>query len=235
MGYTLEICANSIQSALNAQAGGADRIELCDNMHEGGTTPSYGMIRGCVERLSIDVFPIIRPRGGDFVYTDEEFEVMKADVIMARELGCQGVVFGILKSDGTVDLKRNKELLSLARPMSVTFHRAIDCSADMEEALEMIISMGFDRVLSSGGAVTAVEGLSRLQALVRQAAGRIRIMPGSGITPKNLSGFLQELEVTEFHSTAKHEVGESSAATVIPYLRSESSEEIVRELRTLLV
>ena len=202
MKYTLEICANSIRSALAAQRGGADRIELCDNMAEGGTTPSAGMIVRCKELLSIPVFPIIRPRGGDFLYTSEEFEVMKTDILKCKELGCEGVVFGILLEDGSIDTERCRELVELAGPMQVTFHRAFDRCRDMEKGLEDIIAMGCDRLLTSGGAVTAIDGLVVLKKLVERAAGRISIMPGSGITGTNLLEIVRESGANEFHSTA---------------------------------
>lgn len=201
--FTLEICANSIESALAAQKGGADRIELCDNMEEGGTTPSWGMIKLCRELLSIPVFPIIRPRGGNFIYTDSEFEVMKADITMCRELGCEGVVFGMLNTEAGVDQDRTAALLALARPMEVTFHRAFDCCANLEKSLEEIIALGCNRILTSGGKPSAPDGREVIRQLVQTAAGRISIMPGSGITETNLADIAVYTGAAEFHSTAK--------------------------------
>lgn len=199
----LEICAGSMNSALAAQEGGADRIELCDNMAVGGTTTSYGMISTCKKLLQIPVFPIIRPRGGDFLYSVEEFEVMKQDVITCSELGCEGVVFGILQNDGSIDMKRCSELITLAKPMQVTFHRAFDHCNDLKKGLEDVISLGCDRVLSSGGEIYAADGIKMLKDLVQKAENRISIMPGSGITHKNLLRLIRETGACEFHSTAK--------------------------------
>ena len=203
MKYTLEICANSIESALAAQKGGADRIELCDNMEEGGTTPSYGMIKTCKKHLTIPVFPIIRPRGGDFVYSDAEFEVMKADIEMAKSLNCEGVVLGVLHRDGTIDKSRCAELIALARPMQVTFHRAFDCCSDLFAALEDIIDLGCERVLTSGGQPTALEGAEVIAQLINKSRKRIRIMAGSGVTDLNLAPLAEKTGVAEVHSTAK--------------------------------
>lgn len=203
MTYLLEICANSVRSALAAQQGGANRIELCDNMAEGGTTPSYGMIATCKKLFKIPVFPIIRPRGGDFLYSEEEFEVMKKDVTACAKLGCEGVVFGILRSDGSIDKERCSELIALAKPMQVTFHRAFDHCNDLEKCLEDIISLGCDRVLTSGGETYATDGIQKLKSMVQQAENRIIIMPGSGVTHKNILNLMRETGASEFHSTAK--------------------------------
>ena len=203
MTYLLEICANSVRSALAAQQGGANRIELCDNMAEGGTTPSYGMIATCKKLFKIPVFPIIRPRGGDFLYSEEEFEVMKKDVTACAKLGCEGVVFGILQSDGSIDKERCSELIALAKPMQVTFHRAFDHCNDLEKCLEDIISLGCDRVLTSGGETYATGGIQKLKSMVQQAENRIIIMPGSGVTHKNILNLMRETGASEFHSTAK--------------------------------
>ncbi len=206
MKLKLEICAGSLRSAMAAMEGGADRIELCDNLSAGGTTPSFGMIKTCQSLLNIPIFPIIRPRGGDFVYTDEEFEVMKQDVICCAELGCEGVVFGILTKDGNVDKERCAELFSLARDMEVTFHRAFDRCNNFEKALEDVINIGCHRVLTSGGAMRAEEAISQLKQLTIQAGQRISIMPGSGITEDNLSKIAIETGAHEFHTTAKKQI-----------------------------
>lgn len=203
MKFKLEICAGSLRSAIAAQKGGADRIELCDNLSEGGTTPSYGMIKTCKSLLRIPVFPIIRPRGGDFVYSDLELEVMKQDIICCRELACEGVVFGILRADGTVDTQRCAELVSLAGNMDITFHRAFDNCNDLQKGLEDVISSGFHRILTSGGQMHAEKGIPELAQLVQQAGTRISIMPGSGITEENLLKIADETGAYEFHSTAK--------------------------------
>ena len=204
MKYTLEICAGSLRSALAAQAGGANRIELCDNLAVGGTTPSYGMIKTCKSLLDIPVFPIIRPRGGNFVYSDEEFEVMKQDVICCAELGCEGVVLGILATDGGIDIERCTELVELAGNMEVTFHRAFDRCNDQEKGLEDIIALGCNRILTSGVAIYAEDAIPELKRLVDQAGNRIIIIPGSGITDQNFLKIATETGAFEFHSTAKN-------------------------------
>jgi copper homeostasis protein len=203
MRLELEICANSIQSALAAQQGGATRIELCDNMAEGGTTPSAGMIRECKRLLTIPFFPIIRPRGGDFLYSEEEVNVMKQDILFCKESGAEGVVIGILKADGSIDKERCRELMELARPMQVTFHRAFDRSIDLSAALEDIIALGCERVLTSGGQIAAADAIPQLIALVKQAAGRISILAGSGVNEENISQIAVRTAIKEFHSTAK--------------------------------
>ncbi|MFA5244880.1 MAG: copper homeostasis protein CutC, partial [Pedobacter sp.] len=171
--YTLEICAGTLNSALIAQANGADRVELCDNLAEGGTTPSAGMISQCKKLLHIPFFPIIRPRGGDFVYSRAEFEVMKDDVIFCRKLNCEGVVIGMLREDGNVDVERCSELISLAGSMQITFHRAFDRCKSMEKSLEDIVGLGCHRILTSGGKVHAIDARNKLKSLVEQAGSRI--------------------------------------------------------------
>jgi copper homeostasis protein len=197
----LEICANSIEAARNAQEGGATRVEFCDNMAEGGTTPSYGQIAVAKRLLTIPIYPIIRPRGGDFLYSDLEFEVMKADVIACRDLKCAGVVFGILLKDGRIDVERCRILKELAAPMPAAFHRAFDLTENMEEALETLIDLGFERVLSSGGANTALEGIATLALLIKQAGARIQVMPGSGIRPENVLKLLELTSASAVHAS----------------------------------
>lgn len=201
--YILEICAGTLNSALIAQANGADRVELCDNLAEGGTTPSAGMISQCKKLLHIPFFPIIRPRGGDFVYSQAEFEVMKEDVIFCRKLNCDGVVIGMLREDRNVDVERCSELISLAGSMQITFHRAFDRCKSMEKSLEDIVGLGCHRILTSGGKVHASDATGKLKSLVEQAGSRISIMPGSGITYHNLNEILLETGASEFHTTAK--------------------------------
>jgi copper homeostasis protein len=199
----LEICVGSWQSALAAQLGGADRIELCDNLAVGGTTPSFGMLAQCKKLLTIPFFPIIRPRGGDFTFSKDEFEIMKEDVICCREIGCQGIAIGILKKDGSIDSDRCSELIALAGAMQITFHRAFDRCSDLKRGLEDIIELGCCRVLTSGGKEYAYDGIEGLKSLVSQAGSRITIMPGSGINESNLLEIAQKTSAHEFHSTAK--------------------------------
>ncbi|MCJ8209921.1 copper homeostasis protein CutC [Mucilaginibacter sp. RS28] len=199
----IEICANSVTSALIAQEAGAYRIELCDNLKDGGTTPSFGVIKQARELLHIKLYPIIRPRGGDFLYTDLEFEIMKADIEQCRLAGCDGVVFGILTPEGDVDKLRCAELKRLAGNMGATFHRAFDRCRDPKQALEDIIELGFERVLTSGLEENAVKGASLIADLVKQADGRISIMPGAGVRPENLEQLIKTTGAQEYHTTAK--------------------------------
>lgn len=202
----MEVCANSLRSALAAQEGGAIRVELCDNLPEGGTTPSYAQIAHAKKILTLQVYPIIRPRGGDFLYTDLEFELMKEDVKICRTLNCDGVVIGILKADGSIDKERCRELVELAGPMGVTFHRAFDMSNDLFTALEDVIDLGCERILSSGGEASALLGAGVLSALISQAGGRISIMPGAGINTANIAGLIRQTGAKEFHASARKAV-----------------------------
>ncbi|WP_293788177.1 copper homeostasis protein CutC [uncultured Pedobacter sp.] len=199
----LEVCANSYQSAVAAQNGGAKRVEFCDNLAEGGTTPSYAQIALAKKNLSIEVWPIIRPRGGDFLYSEMEFEIMKEDIKICKSLNCDGVVIGILKADGTVDKERCAELIQLAKPMGVAFHRAFDMSNDMDQALEDLIALQIKRVLTSGGASSAILGAEKLAQLIKKANGRITIMPGAGINESNIKPLINQTGATQFHASAK--------------------------------
>lgn len=203
---SMEVCANSVASATAAQEGGAIRVELCDNLPEGGTTPSYAQIKSARALLHIQVYPIIRPRGGDFLYTDLEFELMKEDIAICKSLNCDGVVIGILKADGSIDKERCSVLIEAARPMQVAFHRAFDMSNNMEQALEDIIELGCERILSSGGAASALAGAEKIRSLLLLAAGRISIMPGAGIREENIADIIRITGATEFHATAKNAV-----------------------------
>jgi copper homeostasis protein len=199
----LEICAFNLPAALAAQGAGADRIELCAGPEEGGVTQSAGLIRMAREKLQIPVYPIIRPREGDFLYSAEEFAVMMRDVEFCRELGCDGVVIGMLLADGRVDQVRCGRLVEAAYPMGVTFHRAFDRAVDPFEALEAIIGIGFERILTSGQRPVAMEGAALLRELVREADERIVIMPGSGVRASNISELAEKTGVVEFHTTAR--------------------------------
>jgi len=204
MDFTLEVIAFNIESCILAEANGVSRIELCDNQADGGTTPSYGFIKAARAVLSIELYPIIRPRGGDFLYSDAEFDIIKSDVLLCKELGCDGVVIGLLNIDGTVDKERTKILTSLAYPMGVTFHRAFDRTKNMFEALEDIIECGCERILTSGQKSTAYDGMDNIKALVEKADDRIIIMPGSGINSKNIVEIAKHTGATEFHSSARN-------------------------------
>ncbi|MND61189.1 Copper homeostasis protein CutC [compost metagenome] len=199
--YELEICCYSADSVIEAAKGGANRVELCDNMQDGGTTPSAGTIAQARKVEGIKLYVIIRPRGGDFCYNDIEFEAMKYDIGEVKRLGVDGIVIGLLNPDGSVDTERTKELVELARPLNVTFHRAFDMTADPHKALESVIECGVSRVLTSGTYNTAVEGVELLGELVRLANGRIAIMAGSGVNAGNIQQ-LQQAGVRQFHSSA---------------------------------
>ena len=203
MKFKLEVIGFTIESCLIAHAAGAVRIELCDNPSEGGTTPSYGFIKAAREKLTIELYPIIRPRGGDFLYSDTEFEIMKADVQICKNIGCNGVVIGILLADGTVDKERCKQLVDIAYPMGVTFHRAFDRTADPFKALEDIISIGCERILTSGQKPSVNEGVQLLIDLVQQANERIIIMPGSGVRAENIVALANKTNALEFHTSAR--------------------------------
>ncbi len=199
----LEINSYSVQSVINAQNGGAQRVELCDNFPEGGTTPGYATIALAREKLDIGLYVIIRPRGGDFLYSDIEFEIMKRDIEMCKKLGVDGVVTGILNADGTVDITRTRELVERARPMDVTFHRAFDMTRDPWEALEDLISTGVNRVLTSGQERTCILGKDLIKQLVEKAGDRIIIMPGDGLEEDNIEAFARYTGAREFHCTAR--------------------------------
>lgn len=203
MKFELEVIAFDILSCQLAADNGADRIELCANPHEGGTTPSYGMMKAARKSTQIQVFPIIRPRGGDFLYTREEFQAMKDDIKSAQDIGCEGVVIGILNKDGEVDVERCQELVTLAQGMEVTFHRAFDRVKNPQVSLEQIVAIGCKRILTSGLMPTALEGSEMLKSLVMQANGRIKIMPGSGIRAENIVQLAKDTGAVCFHSSAR--------------------------------
>jgi copper homeostasis protein len=197
----IEICLDSPQAALLAQQYGAKRVELCANLLEGGTTPSAGCIKATRNAIDIDLFVLIRPRGGDFYYNSYEIEQMKYNIEACRALGVDGVVIGALNLEGNVDLKTIQMLIKLARPMQVTFHRAFDrCKAPFE-ALDALIDLGVDRILTSGQAPKVDQGLALLEQLIQKANGRIGILPGSGVGPQNVIA-LKGIGATEFHFTA---------------------------------
>ncbi|MGA7155439.1 MAG: copper homeostasis protein CutC [Acidobacteriaceae bacterium] len=199
----IEIAVDSTESALAAEQGGAQRIELCSALREGGLTSSLGLVRTVRSACSIALFTIIRPRGSDFLYTADEFRTMQEDIRIMGQEGVDGVVFGLLTQDGNIDKERTRALVELACPMQVTFHRALDMTSDPEQALEDVIACGVQRVLTSGCASSAWAGRKRLQAMVQQAAGRITIVIGGGVRPANISRLKASTGATEFHSSMR--------------------------------
>ena len=195
----VEVCVDSVASAVAAERGGAARIELCSSLIEGGVTPSAGLIASTRAAISIPLHLMIRPRGGDFFYDAHEFDAMRRDIALAQRLGANGIVFGILNVDGSVDEPRSRELADLSRPLAVTFHRAFDMAADLFRALENLCTIGINRVLTSGGEQTALLGRQTIAKLVKQAQERISIMAGSGIKADNALPLVQETGVREIH------------------------------------
>jgi len=238
MTFTLEIIGFNIDGCRIAQSAGANRIELCDNPTEGGSTPSYGFIKAARELLDIQLYPMIHPRGGDFFYSDADFNIIKTDVKICKELGCDGVVIGVLNADGSIDKKRTAQLVEVAYPMGVTFHRAFDRCANPFEALEHIIDIGCERILTSGQQPTAPEGTELISQLIRQADNRIIIMPGSGVRSNNIVELAKRTGATEFHTSArlwKNSTMEHINASMNESLQSVTVDEgEVRKLAALL-
>lgn len=199
---TCEIVVYNIESALKAQEGGADRIELCDNPGEGGTTPSFGTIENVRQNVSLDVFVMIRPRGGDFCYSNYEFHSMKRDIWQCQKLSVDGFVFGILKPDGTLDKQRCRELIEKSRPLKVACHRAFDMTRDPFQALEDCIEVGFDRILTAGQQAQASRGAALIGELIKKANGRIAIMPGSGVNENTVEQIVKISGAREIHFSA---------------------------------
>jgi copper homeostasis protein len=206
--YLLEISVETLEAALAAQRGGADRVELCGNLSIGGVTPSVEMMRAVRNQLHIPIFGMIRPRGGEFVYSEAEFAEMKLSIGEAKQARIDGVVLGILTKDRLVDIKRMRELVAIARPLPATFHRAFDDCANLQDALEAVMQTGASRILTSGGAKSALEGAAILAELAAAAGSRITIVPGAGISASNIATVAKETRAKEFHS---------GLGTVLPY------------------
>lgn len=206
MNKKIEICVDSVESCINAEKGGADRLELCGNMFEGGTTPSYGVLQLAREMVSKPIYAMVRPRGGDFCYNDIEFEIMKREIKLMKELKIDGIVFGILTKEGKVDKERCSKLLDLWGANKAAFHRAIDVSSNLNEACEDIISLGFERILTSGGEANVMSGIIKLKELVEKYNDKIIIMPGSGINERNIEYINDTIKANEYHMTANKTV-----------------------------
>lgn len=199
----IEVCVNSVESAVNAQMGGANRIELCDNLMEGGTTASAGTMLAVRAKLICEMNVLIRPRGGDFLYNNTELETIMNDIAFAKKAGADGVVFGFLTEEGKIDVTLLKEMITQARPLSVTFHRAFDLCDDPFEALEQLIKLHVDRILTSGQKQSAHEGSALLKKLVQKAGDRIIIMPGGGIRPNNIEKLIEKIGAREYHVSSR--------------------------------
>lgn len=199
----IEIATTDFVTTQLAVEGGADRIELCAGLSEGGITPSVGLLELCRQKFTLPIYPIIRPRPGDFLYSQAELEIMLKDILHCRALGYEGVVFGLLNPDGSIDRDRTAKLIDAAYPMEVTFHRAFDRCVDPFEALEQLIDLGCERILTSGQQPTAPEGIKLITSLQQQAAGRIIIMPGSGVRPDSLVELATQTKCVEFHTSLR--------------------------------
>jgi len=215
---TLEVCVDSLDSAVAAEKGAAHRVELCSDLPEGGITPSSGLIAAVRQAISIELCVLIRPRGGDFCYSDEEMEIMRRDIGAAKQQGADGVALGILDLDGRIDAARMRELIDLAAPMKVTCHRAFDMSCDLFKSLDELQGIGAHCILTSGGKQTAAEGVETLKRIVQAANGRIRIMAGSGIEAHNVAGIVERTGVREIHASLK-----SSVASPMRFRKEEIS------------
>jgi copper homeostasis protein len=218
----LELAVFSVEAALAAIKAGAHRIEFCENPSEGGTTPSYGSLKTLISKTDIPIFPIIRPRGGDFLYSDAEFECIKSDVLLVKELGYPGAVIGLLNEDGSIDIKRTKELVKLAAPMEITFHRAFDRCNDPFKGLEDIIATGCKRILTSGQVPNVSDALALVKELVDKAAGRIIILPGSGVRANNARKIIDATGAREIHSSARKAI-----ASVMKYNAPTMNEQMI--------
>jgi copper homeostasis protein len=221
MNYKLEVIAFTIESCTIIQKAGTHRIELCDNPADGGTTPSFGFLKQARELVSIELYPMIRPRGGDFLYNADEFAMMKQDIKRCKELGCDGVVIGLLNADGTIDKTRTAQLVELAYPLGVTFHRAFDRTRDGLEAMEALIEIGCERILTSGLQPNVETGVDMLAQLVKAADSRIIIMPGSGVRSSNIQAIAGQTGAVEFHTSAR-----TTAPSQMQYTNAAMKEEL---------
>ena len=194
-----EACVESFEKALEAQNNGADRIELCENLSVGGTTPSYGTVKICLEKLNIPIFPMIRARGGNFVYSKDEIEIMKEDIKVFKDLGVKGLVLGCLTSDNKIDLELTKTLVNLAYPMEITFHKAIDEISNPLDYIEDLVNIGIKRILTSGGKATALEGKDLINEMIKKTNGRLKIVVAGKVTKENLNDLSNLISADEFH------------------------------------
>jgi copper homeostasis protein len=229
-----ELCAETVDACLAAREGGADRIELCSGLSEGGLTPSHGLVREALQQSDLPVHVLIRPRGGNYLYTEAEIAVMAEDILHVKSLGAAGVVLGLLKADRTVDVETTRNFVQLARPMQVTFHRAFDDTPDLEAALEAVISTGCERVLTSGGCTDVAQGAEILARLVKQADGRLEVAVGGGLRLTNASSLVRLTGATHFHGSlrpGREKPVESADGALVPETEySEVEAAAVREM-----
>lgn len=229
----LEICANSYQSALNAEQAGAHRIELCSELNSGGITPSYGLIQKIVSELSIETFVLIRPRSGNFVYSEAEFDIMKQDIVKCKSLGVNGIVSGALMKDNTIDIERTKELISLAYPLPFTFHRAFDLVTNPTESIQQLIDLKVNRVLTSGQKNKALDGIMLLIDLKEKFSNQIIILPGSGLNSNNVGDF-KKAGFTEVHASASVTIEESTALNFDEISQTVSDSEEIKRILNII-
>ncbi|WP_282133928.1 copper homeostasis protein CutC [Seonamhaeicola maritimus] len=227
----LEVCANSYQSAINATEAGAHRIELCSELSVGGITPSFGLLKQVIQAVSIPVFVLIRPRSGDFVFSKDEFDIMRQDIQVCKQLGCDGIVSGVLCYDNTIDIERTKELVELSKPLSFTFHRAFDLVKSPTKSLEDLIEMGVNRVLSSGQELTAEKGIHLLKQLKEMSKGNITILPGCGISTNNAKLF-KDFGFDEIHASASKKVFKNES--IKGYGDSLQTESAIKIIKSIL-
>ena len=194
-----EVCVETFNEATRAVEAGATRIELCENLTVGGTTPSYGTIKKCLEKLFVPVMVMIRPRGGNFVYSPDEFEIMQEDILQSKKLGCEGVVFGLLDAAGNIDEERTKQLVQLSRPMQVTFHKAIDKAKNILDSVAFLKEIGVERILSSGGKETALEGKELLNQMIELAAPQLTIIVAGKVTHENFENIQKKIPSGDYH------------------------------------
>jgi copper homeostasis protein len=229
--FLFELCADNLEAARAAQAGGADRMELCEDLAVAGVTPSRELLAAVLGEVSIPVHVLIRPRGGDFVYSDEEFSLMRSQVEQVKAAGAAGVAIGVLLPDGRVDVERTRELFELARPMKVTFHRAFDETGNLEEALEDVILTGADSLLTSGGAATVLEGAEQIGRLQAQAGDRLEVMAGGGLRLKNLAEVVRRSGVTCLHGSLSRPASLSAVGLARQFALEEDLREAIRLLQ----
>lgn len=234
----IEIAVFNINAALAAEKAGADRLELCENPLEGGTTPSFGFLKKAAQEISIPINPIIRPRGGDFLYSKAEFEVMKYDIQLVRDLGFHGAVIGLLRSNGEIDVERTAELVALAPELAITFHRAFDRCTNPLQSLESVIETGCKRILTSGQKPNVNNAIPLIQSLIKKANNRILILPGSGVRSNGLKKLAESTKAVEFHSSARKMIA-SKMNYWVPEMQEQLEEtsidtEEIKKMRTIL-